>query len=112
MTLGIIYCSQGKAIGGDPDLGKKYFEEAIDATEGKYLMPRVMFARFYAVIVQDRPLFEKTLKEVIAAPRTSGPTQRLPNELAKRRAARYLAHAEDFSRRGPSHPTDLSQETY
>jgi hypothetical protein len=96
MTLGIIYCSQGKAIGGDPDLGKKFFDEAINATEGKYLMPRVMLARFYAVIVQDRPLFEKTLKEVIAAPKDIWPAQRLPNELAKRRAARYLAHAEDF----------------
>jgi hypothetical protein len=96
MTLGIIYCSQGKAIGGDPDLGKKFFEESINATAGKYLMPRVMFARFCAVITQDRPLFEKTLQEVIAAPHDIWPAQRLPNELAKRRAARYLAHAEDY----------------
>jgi len=96
MTLGIIYCSQGKAIGGDPELGKKFFEEAINLTEGKYLMPRVMFARFYAVITQDRPLFEKTLKEVIAAPHDIWPAQRLPNELAKKRAQRYLAHAEDY----------------
>lgn len=96
MTLGIIYCSQGKAIGGDPDLGKKFFEEAINATGGKYLMPRVMFARFYAVITQDRPLFEKTLKDVIAAPHDIWPAQRLPNELAKKRAQRYLAHVEDY----------------
>ena len=63
---------------------------------GKYLMPRVMFARFYGVITQDRPLFEKTLKDVIAAPHDLWPEQRLPNELAKRRAARYLAHADDY----------------
>ncbi len=96
MTLGIIYCSQGKAIGGDPDLGKKFFEEAINTTGGKFLMTRVMFARFFAVITQDRPLFEKTLKDVIAAPHDLWPAQRLPNELAKRRAARYLAHADDY----------------
>ena len=96
MTLGIIYCSQGKAIGGDPDLGEKFFKEAIDANQGKYLMPRVMYARFYAVITQKRDLFEQTLKDVIAAPHDILPSQRLPNELAKRRAARYLAHAEDF----------------
>ncbi|HEY1585650.1 MAG TPA: TRAP transporter TatT component family protein, partial [Polyangia bacterium] len=96
MTLGIIYCSQGKAIGGDPDLGKKFFEEAINLTDGKYLMPKVMYARFFAVITQDRPLFEKTLKEVIAAPHDIWPAQRLPNELAKKRAQRYLAHAEDY----------------
>ena len=65
-------------------------------TGGKYLMPKVMYARFYAVITQDRPLFEKTLKEVIAAPHDLWPEQRLPNELAKKRAQRYLAHAEDY----------------
>ena len=96
MTLGVIYCSQGKAIGGDPDLGKKYFEEAIRLNDGKYLMPKVMFARYYAVITQDRPLFESTLKSVIAAPQDIMPSQRLPNALAKRRAARYLAHADDY----------------
>jgi hypothetical protein len=96
MTLGIIYCSQGKAIGGDPELGRKYFEESINATGGKFLMPRVLFARFYGVITQDRALFEKTLKEVIATPKDIWPAQRLPNELAKRRAARYLAHADDY----------------
>jgi hypothetical protein len=96
MTLGIIYCSQGKAIGGDPDLGKKFFDEAINANDGKYLMPRVMMARFFAVITQDRPLFEKTLKAVIATPNDVFPAQRLPNILAKKRAERYLAHAEDY----------------
>jgi hypothetical protein len=59
-------------------------------------MARVMFARFFAVITQDRPLFEKTLKEVIAAPHDIWPAQRLPPELAKKRAQRYLAHAEDY----------------
>lgn len=96
MTLGIIYCSQGKAIGGDPDLGKKFFDEAIATTGGKYLMPKVMMARFYAVITQDRPLFEKTLKDVIAAPKDLWPAQTLPNLLAKKRAQRYLAHADDY----------------
>jgi tetratricopeptide (TPR) repeat protein len=96
MTLGIIYCSQGKAIGGDPDLGKKMFEEAIHATDGKYLMTKVMFARFYAVIVQDRDLYTKTLKEVIAAPNDLYPQQRLANALAKKRAERYLKKIEEY----------------
>ncbi len=96
MTLGIVYCSQGKAIGGDPDLGKKFFQEAIDASGGKYLMARVMYARFFGVITQDRPLFESTLKEVLAAPADLYPQQRLANALAKKRAKRYLDHVEDY----------------
>lgn len=96
MTLGVIYCSQGKAIGGDPDLGKKMFEEAIATTGGKYLMTKVMFARFYAVIVQDRDLYIKTLKEVLATPNDVYPQQRLANALAKKRAERYLKKIEEY----------------
>jgi hypothetical protein len=96
MTLGVIYCSQGKAIGGDPDLGKKFFEEAINNTGGKYLMPKVMYGRYYAVIVQDRDLFVKTLKDVIAAPNDLYPQQRLANALAKKRAERYLKKIEEY----------------
>jgi hypothetical protein len=96
MTLGVIYCSQGKAIGGDPDLGKKFFEEALSATGGKYLMIKVMYARFYGVIVQDKDLYVKMLKEVIAAPNDLYPQQRLANALAKRRAERYLKKIEEF----------------
>jgi tetratricopeptide (TPR) repeat protein len=96
MTLGLVYSSQGKAMGGDPDAAKKYFEESIAVNGGKFLMPRVMMARFYAVVTQDRPLFESMLKAVLATPPDILPAERLANELAKRRAARYLAHAEDY----------------
>ena len=96
MLLGVVYSSQGKAMGGNPELAKKYFDEALAATGGKYLLTKVMLARFYAVVIQDRPLFEKTLNEVLSAPNDIWPEQRLANELAKRRARRYLDHAEDY----------------
>ena len=60
------------------------------------VMAKVMFARFYAVVIQDRALFESTLKEVLATPANVFPQQRLANEIARRRAARYLAHVEDY----------------
>jgi tetratricopeptide (TPR) repeat protein len=96
MLLGVVYASQGKAMGGNPELAKKFFDEAIATTGGKFLLIQTMMARSYAVTTQDRPLFEKTLKEVLAAPNDINPDQRLANEIAKRRAARYLAHAEDY----------------
>jgi predicted anti-sigma-YlaC factor YlaD len=96
MVLGLIYASQGKAMGGNPELAKKYFDEAIANTQGKFLLIQVMMARFYAVVTQDRPLFESTLKKVIDAPADLNPAQRLPNETAKKRARRYLAHVEDY----------------
>ncbi len=96
MVLGTVYAAQGKAMGGDPDLAKKYFDEAIAATGGRYLLARVMMARTLAVVLQDRALFESTLKEVLATPANVYPEYRLANELAKRRAKRYLAHVEDY----------------
>jgi hypothetical protein len=96
MSLGVVYSAQGKAMGGDPEGAKKLFEEADAVSGGKYLMTKVMMAKSYAVIVQDRALYESTLKAVLAAPPDLWPEQRLANELAKRRAARYLAHVEDY----------------
>jgi len=96
MLMGLVYASQGKAMGGNPELAKKYFDEAIANTGGKFLLIKVMFARYYAVVTQDRPLFESTLKGVLAAAPDLYPEQRLANEVAKRRAKRYLDHAEDF----------------
>jgi hypothetical protein len=96
MLLGVVYSSQGKAMGGNPELSKKYFDEAMANTDGKFLLIKVMYARFYAVVMQDRPLFESTLKAVLAAPNDINPEQRLANEIAKRRAQRYLDHAEEY----------------
>jgi tetratricopeptide (TPR) repeat protein len=96
MTLGLVYASQGKAMGGDPDAAKKYFDEAIGVTGGRYLMAKVFMARYYAVVIQDRALFESTLKEVLNTPASIFPEYRLANELAKRRAKRYLDHVEDY----------------
>jgi tetratricopeptide (TPR) repeat protein len=96
MLLGVIYASQGKAMGGNPEAAKKYFDEAIATTGGKYLLTKVMMARFYGVVTQDRPFFEATLKQVLDTPSEVFPEQRLANELAKRRAKRYLEHVEDY----------------
>jgi hypothetical protein len=78
-------------LGGRPEEAKKEFEIAINATGGKNLMYHVVEARIVAVALQDRALYEKLLNTVLAAPRDIDLEQRLPNQLAKRRAARYLA---------------------
>ena len=96
MALGVVYSAQGKAMGGNPERSKQLFDEVIQATGGKYLMARVLYARYYATVTQDRALFEKTLKDVLGTPSNIWPEQRLANELAKRRAVRYLSRVEDY----------------
>jgi hypothetical protein len=96
LSLAVIYASQAKAVGGDPDRARVLFEEVIKQTHGRYLMAQVLYARYYATVTLDRALFEKTLKEVLATPGSVWPEQRLANELALRRASRYLALADDL----------------
>jgi tetratricopeptide (TPR) repeat protein len=96
MVLGIIYGSEPASLGGDPARAKRYFDEALALTHGRYLLVQVMMARAYAVAVHDRALFERTLRDVLATPADVEPRARLANEMARRRAARYLARAADF----------------
>jgi hypothetical protein len=96
LSLAVIFASQGKAVGGDPDRARQLFEEVIRATSGRYLMAKVLYARYYATVTLDRALFDRTLQEVLTTPGDVWPEQRLANELAHRRAARYLAAADDL----------------
>jgi hypothetical protein len=89
-VLGLVW-GRSPAAGGDPPRSRRWFDKAIARTDGHYLMTRVMFARSYAVAVRDRELFERTLHDVLAEPPERAPEYRLPNALAKRRAALFLA---------------------
>lgn len=96
MALGLAYTAQAKALGGDPEKGKAHFERAIKITDSKFLLPKVYFARHYAVAVQDRDLFRKLLLEVLQTPPSIWPEQRLANEIAHRRARRYLKYEKEW----------------
>src|SRR5687767_14116483 len=82
LALGMLFTAQGAAIGGNPESGKKHFERAIELTGGKFLMPKVLMARAYGTIVQDRALFHSSLEEVLRTSPAIWPEERLANELA------------------------------
>ncbi|HEX6278296.1 MAG TPA: TRAP transporter TatT component family protein [Polyangiaceae bacterium] len=83
-------------LGGRPADAKKEFEVAIQATGGKNLMYMVIEAQIVAVALQDRALYKALLTKVIEAPSDINPDERLLNQLAKRRAARYLAQIDQL----------------
>lgn len=95
------YARASAALGGQPEDSRREFEAAITATNRRFLTYLVMYARFYAVMVQDRALFRRLLEEVINAADVM-PEQRLANQIAKRKAARYLAQIDDLF--GPEEP--------
>jgi len=90
MALGSILAAQSASVGGDPERGRELLERAGAVTGGKLLLPKVMLARIYAVTIRDEALFTRLLVEVLRTPPSVFPEQRLANEIAHRKARRYL----------------------
>ena len=84
-------------LGGGRDLDKarKHFERSIEIAGPDYLLNRVTFAEFYARYAFDQELFERTLRQVVAAkPDVSEFT--LMNAVAQRRAEALLGQMDDL----------------
>jgi len=77
---------------GEMDQAKQMFEQSIAKTQHKTLFNVLAYGQRYACMKVDRPLYEKTLNEVVSAGDTD-PAQRLSNVVAQRRAKRYLGKA-------------------
>lgn len=96
LFFGVYYASRPRLLGGDPALSAAAFDRARQMGRGLYLMTDVLEARWYAVAVQNRELFQRRLREVLAAPAGRLPQARLTDEAAKRKAARLLEKIDDY----------------
>jgi hypothetical protein len=96
LFMGMYYASRPKALGGNPDESRKNFERAIELTDGHFLMTKVFEAQYYAVMVQDRDLFQSLLEGVLAAPDDVEKGQNLATRVAKEKAKKLLADADSL----------------
>jgi hypothetical protein len=96
IAMALTHSSLGQTLGGDPKLVDAHFRRAMELTDNKYLLARVFYARHYAVMIQDRELYRKTLLDVLQTAPSVWPEQRLANEAAHRRARRYLKYEKEF----------------
>ncbi len=85
----VYHASTPTSLGGQPDVARAEFEAALAVSHRQMLTYQVLYARTYAVMVQDRALYTRLLQEVIDAGDVL-PSERLGNIVAKRRALRYL----------------------
>ncbi len=95
-ALGMIHSAKGKAMGGDPDAAKASFEKALAITDGKWLLARTMMAYRVGLQTNDQKFFHEQLVKVLETPPSIWPEQRLANEIAHRRARRYLSHEKEL----------------
>ena len=96
IAFGMLDTARGKALGGDPDKGKASFQKALDMTGGRFLLARTLMAFRYGIAANDRKFFHEQLKIVLETPPSVWPEQRLANEVAHRKARRYLAKEKEL----------------
>ena len=95
LYLGTLASLLPPAMGGKPEQSKEHFEKALALSEGKNLMARVLYAKFYARMIFDRDLHDHLLRKVMEAdPAVPGYT--LINTWAQKQAAELLLSADDY----------------
>jgi len=93
--LGIIKTLRPPSLGGKPEEARAHFEKAIALSNGRNLSAKVDYAAAYARLVYDRELHDRLLNEVLVTP-AEAPGLTLLNTLAKERARKLLASADDY----------------
>lgn len=96
LFFGTYYGGRPSLLGGDAKKARAHFERAIELGQGRYLMAFVLYAQFYALPAQDRGAFEGLLRRVLSAPAGLLLEQRLANTIARQRAERLLARADEY----------------
>jgi TRAP transporter T-component len=92
----VYLSSRPKAFGGKPEEAKAAFDRAMKAWGDRNLLVPYLYARMYCTEVQDMPLFQSLIKQVLAADVAAHPDLRLNNEVARSRARYWSARADDL----------------
>jgi hypothetical protein len=94
VLLGSLQTFRPRMLGGDPESGKRHFDEAIRISGGRMLIFKVMYAKYYCRQTLDEACFDQNLKDVLDAPEDLFPEFRLWNEIARDKA-RFLMDRRD-----------------
>jgi len=93
--LGVLNSIIPAGLGGKPEQGRHDFERAIELSQGRDLMTKVLLAKEYARMVFDRELHDRLLQEVIDAD-PNVPDLVLLNSMAQAQARILLAESDDY----------------
>jgi hypothetical protein len=94
--LGFYHGNVPKPIGGKPDLSKQHFEKALALTGRNALIIQVLYARSYAIQIQNRDLYIALLTEVIKSEKDVLPEAALSNAIARTKAKKLINKADDY----------------
>jgi hypothetical protein len=102
IAFAMVFSAVSSQLGGKAAEAKAEFEAALLATAdkdhptGKLLLARTLMGYRLGLMNNDRKFFHEQLKQVLETPPSVWPEQRLANEVAHRRARRYLSHEKEL----------------
>jgi hypothetical protein len=96
VALGLLYTAAGAQLGGDAAKAEAHFKKALAVTDDRFLLARVNYAKRVGVMTLNRTLFHDELVKVLQTDPAVWPEQRLANEIAHRRARRYLSQEKEL----------------
>ena len=95
MYLGVLNSLLPENLGGQPEKSREYFEKAVDYSDGRNLMAKVLFAEHYARMAFEQALHDELLDAVLEAdPHEHGLT--LQNRMAQREARRLRNESDRY----------------
>ena len=96
ILVGVLLSARPPLLGGDPARARAHFEAAMKENDGKFFLTQVYFARYYAVRVQDKALFERLLQGVMENDPAGLKDLCLINRVMQQRAAHLMNQSEDL----------------
>jgi hypothetical protein len=102
IALGMVYSAASAQFGGDAKRAVDEFNIALRITadakhpDGRMLLARTLLGYRVGLMTNDRKLFHDQLVKVLETDPAIWPEQRLANEVAQRRARRYLSHEKEW----------------
>jgi tetratricopeptide (TPR) repeat protein len=96
ILMGASLAARPPLLGGSPEKARIHFEQALQANQRKFYLAQVYFAKYYAVRVQDKELFARTLAEVLHGNPRELQDVCLINRVMQRRAQELVKQAEDL----------------
>jgi hypothetical protein len=95
MYLGVLNCLRPESLGGKPQEGLHYFEEALTLSKNQNLMAYVLDAQYCARLLFDQERHDRLLNQVLIA-NTKAPDLTLANILAQQQAKKLLISGKDY----------------
>ena len=93
--MGVFATFLPAALGGEPEVGRRNFERAIEISEGENLYAKTMMAEMYARAIFDRELHDRLVAEVLETDPKAGDLT-LQNVVAQKLALQLRESADDY----------------